>query len=60
VAYVKANDALRAISVSGQATRDGVADAMRGSGLYIARERLLATGIAERLRQPGNPPGNVA
>jgi hypothetical protein len=44
MAYVRANDALRAISVGGQATPAGVADVMRGSGLYIARERLLATG----------------
>ena len=43
-AYVRANDALRAICASGQATPAGVADAMRDSGLYIARERLLATG----------------
>jgi hypothetical protein len=35
---------LRAISVSGQATPAAVADAMQGSGVYIARKRLLATG----------------
>src|SRR5438876_6785058 len=44
VAHVRANDALRAICVSGQATPAGVADAMSGSDLYVARERLLATG----------------
>ena len=44
VAYVRANDALRAICVSGQATPTAVAEAMRDSGLYVARERLLATG----------------
>ena len=44
VAYVRANDALRAICFSGQATSASVADAMRGTGLYVARERLLATG----------------
>jgi hypothetical protein len=35
MAYVRADDALPAISVDGQATPAGVADAMRGSGLYI-------------------------
>ena len=44
VANVRATDALRAVCVSGQATPTGVVDAMRGSGLYIARERLIATG----------------
>lgn len=43
-AYVRANDALRTICVSRQATPAGVAEAMRDCGLYLARERLLATG----------------
>src|SRR5690242_9399061 len=47
VACARANDALRAISVDGGATAAGVADAMRESGLYVARERLLATGSPE-------------
>jgi hypothetical protein len=42
--YVRANDSLRSIGLDGRATPAGVADAMRDSGLYLARERLLATG----------------
>jgi hypothetical protein len=44
VACVKANDALRSIASNGPVTAADVAGAMRDSGLYVARERLLATG----------------
>jgi hypothetical protein len=49
VAYIAANDALHAIAVRGAEANadDEVGDAMRRSGLYAARERLLITGSPE-------------
>lgn len=43
-AFVRANDTLRAVSAGGSAGSADVSAAMRGSGIYEARERLLVTG----------------
>jgi len=47
LAGVQANDALHVLSVGHQAAAADVAAAMRDSGLYAARERLLATGSSD-------------
>ncbi|WP_367325943.1 hypothetical protein [Streptomyces sp. HUAS ZL42] len=47
LATVRANDALHAISVGDQDGNTSVPEAMRDSGLYPARERLLVTGSPE-------------
>ena len=46
-AFVRANDALRGLSVDGSAEATDVSVAMRGSGIYEARERLLVTGAPQ-------------
>ncbi|NUR29057.1 MAG: hypothetical protein HOV83_24980 [Catenulispora sp.] len=43
-AFVRANDTLRTVSVDGSARPSEVSAAMRASGVYEARERLLVTG----------------
>jgi hypothetical protein len=47
LAAVRANDALHAISVGDRDGNACVSEAMRDSGLYPARERLLVTGSQE-------------
>jgi hypothetical protein len=47
LAIVQANDSLHAISVGDRDQATEVAAAMRNSGIYTARERLLVTGSPE-------------